>query len=499
VMLVGNPMAEYDVVLSGGRVIDPASGLDGRRNVGITGSRIAAVSAEALTGRTLLDVSGKVVCPGFIDLHSHGQKIPEQRLQALDGVTTALELEGGAWPVESAYLRAAAEGRPIHYGFSTSWAVARMSVVAGLELSGSVDAFLQHIADPRWQRPAEPDKVRQILSRLAADLAAGALGIGVLVGYAQDVDVNEYLAVARLAAEAGAPTYTHARDLVESRPQVKIDGATEIVQAAAASGAHMHYCHINSTSSRHVDRVLTLLERSRAEGSVVSAEAYPYGVAMTGIGAAGLSPERLAQQGLSPTAIFYAPTGERVADAAHLRQLRQRDPGGLAFIEFLKEDEPNEFRLLEQAISSPMTAIASDAMPIHWRNEVPDPYDWPLPPGGISHPRGVGCFSRTLRLARERGIMSLSNAVAKCTILPARVLESAAPSMRRKGRLQEGCDADIVVFDPETVTDRATFRDTLRPSHGIEYVVVDGTFVVARGELVPDALPGRPIRRDSRP
>jgi N-acyl-D-aspartate/D-glutamate deacylase len=146
-----------------------------------------------------------------------------------------------------------------------------------------------------------------------------------------------------------------------------------------------------------------------------------------------------------------------------------------------------------------MTAIASDAMPIHWRNEVPDPYDWPLPPGGISHPRGVGCFSRTLRLARERGIMSLSNAVAKCTILPARVLESAAPSMRRKGRLQEGCDADIVVFDPETVTDRATFRDTLRPSHGIEYVVVDGTFVVARGELVPDALPGRPIRRDSRP
>lgn len=492
-------MTEFDIVLHGGRVIDPASGLDACRDVGITDSRIEAVSIEALTGRKFLDVTGKVVSPGFIDLHSHGQKIPEQRLQALDGVTTALELENGAWPVETAYRRAALEGRPIHYGFSTSWALARMSVVAGLDLSGRVDPFLHHIADPRWQQPAGPEEVRQILDRLAVDLAAGALGIGVLLGYAQEVGVDEYLAVARLAAEAGAPTYTHARDLVESRPQVKIDGATEIVQVAAASGAHMHYCHINSTSSKYIDRVLTLLERTRAEGGTVSAEVYPYGVAMTGIGAAGLSPERLAQQGLSPTSVFYAPTGERVADATHLRQLRQRDPGGLAFIEFLAESNPDEFRLLELALSSPMTAVASDAMPIHWRNEVPDPYDWPLPSGGITHPRGAGCFSRTLRLARQRGIMSLPDALSKCTILPARVLEGAAPSMRRKGRLQEGCDADIVVFDPELVTDCASFRDTLRPSRGIEHVVVYGTFVVADGELVRDALPGRPVRRESRP
>ncbi len=490
-------MAEHDVVLTGGRVVDPASGLDDIRNVGITGRQITAVSTEALSGRTVLDVSGNVVSPGFIDLHSHGQKIPEQRLQALDGVTTALELESGVWPVEPAYARAAAEGRPIHYGFSTSWALARMSVVGGLEVSADVDAFLHNIAEPSWQMPASAEQVRKVVDALAADLAAGALGVGVVVGYAQDVGVDEYLAVAGLAAGAGVPTYTHARDLVEIRPEVKIDGATEIVQAAATTGAHMHYCHINSTSLQHIDRVHSLVDRTRAEGASVSTEAYPYGSAMSGIGAMQFSPERLAQRGMSTTALTYVPTGERVASAERLRELRKTDPGGLVFIEFLKDDVPGDFRFVEQAMWAPGSAIASDAMPIHWPSDPPGPYVWPLPDGGVSHPRTAGTFSRALRLARERGQVSLSEAVERCTLSPARVLEDAVPAMRRKARIEQGCDADIVVFDPDGVTDRATYEDTLRPSAGIVHVLVDGTFVVRGGELVPDALPGRAVRSGS--
>ena len=106
-----------------------------------------------------------------------------------------------------------------------------------------------------------------MLARLSADLADGALGIGVLAGYCPAADPAEYLQVAALAAEAGVPTFTHSRDLIELAPHTLIDGAEEIVRAAAETGAHMHYCHVNSTSQRHVDRVLDLVGRAQAAGS----------------------------------------------------------------------------------------------------------------------------------------------------------------------------------------------------------------------------------------
>lgn len=488
----------HDLVLSGGRVIDPASGTDAVLDVAVAGGRIAAVSQGPLQGRAVLDVTGRVVCPGFIDLHSHGQAIPEQRLQALDGVTTALELEAGAHPVADAYRRAAAEGRPVNYGFSTSWAVARMTVLGGADLSGQVDAFLAHAGAGWWQRPASAAEVAAIVDLLAADLAAGALGIGILVGYAPDIDPGEYLAVAALAASAGVPTYTHARNLVEVDPEVTVDGATEIVRAAAETGARMHYCHVNSTSARHVERVHDQIQRVRKEGSTVTTEAYPYGTGMTGIGAVFLSPEGLARRGLTPQAIRYAPTGERVADGARLLELRREDPAGLAFIETLREDRPDELRFVDQALRFTDAAVASDAMPIWWPNGTPpSPLLWPLPPGLVTHPRSAGTFARTLRLVRERALMPLAEAVRRATLVPATVLQPAAPAMAGKGRVQAGCDADLVVFDPDLVTDQATYTDTTRPSSGISHVLVGGTFVVRDGALVEDALPGQPVRGGS--
>ena len=126
------------------------------------------------------------------------------------------------------------------------------------------------------------------------------------------------------------PTYTHARDLVDFAPEARMDGAEELVRAAAETGAHMHYCHVNSTSLRHVDRVLALVDRVRREGAIVTTEAYPYGAGMTAIGAAFLAPHRLAERGLQPTDLVYAPTNERVRDAEHLSRLRAGDPGASA-------------------------------------------------------------------------------------------------------------------------------------------------------------------------
>jgi cytosine/adenosine deaminase-related metal-dependent hydrolase len=486
----------YDVVLSGGRVLDPESGLDQRCDVALDGRRIVAVG-DALDSPTTIDVSGLVVAPGFIDLHSHAQTLPGRRLQACDGVTTALELEAGRAPVDLAYAREARRGSPIHFGFSASWAAARMHVVADGALDGGALSIFGGIVGEEWQQAASGSQLVGILDQIANDLAAGAIGIGVIVGYTPGVDPSEYLAVAELAASAGVPTFTHSRDIVEFAPETLVDGAEELVRAAGTTGAHMHYCHINSTSSRHIDRVLALVARCQSEGGHVTTEAYPYGSGSTVIGAAFLAPERLHERfPRGPSAITYLPTGERIADDARLRELRATDPGGLIIAEFLDEADPNDVAVLRRSLTFPDTVVASDAMPPLWTGTGrPNVAEWPLPPEAVTHPRTAGTFARALRLWREEGT-PLIEAIRRATLLPASVLEAAVPAMRKKGRVQTGADADLVVFDPARVTDQATYTSSTRPSSGIAHVLVDGVFVVRDGELVPDALPGRPIRAE---
>jgi N-acyl-D-aspartate/D-glutamate deacylase len=494
-------MAGFDVVLRGGRVVDPESGLDAVRDVAIVGDQVARVGQGLPPGRADLDVAGQVVTAGFIDMHSHAYDLGSQRLQAMDGVTTALELEAGITPVAAAYEAAARAGRPVNYGFAASWAMARMEELAGLRLDGALAMLFRHFPDPDWQRAAAPAEADRLLARLEADLADGALGIGVLAGYAPGADPAEYLRVAALAARAGAPVFTHSRDLAEFTPRTLIDGAEEIVRAAGNTGAHMHYCHVNSTTLRHAERVLGLVERAQRAGSRVTTEAYPYGAGMTGIGAAFLAPERLAERGMVPSDLTYAPTGERVADAARLRELRAADPAGLAIIRHLNDDDPADRELLLRYILFPGTVVASDAMPLTWSRAAPsaspatDADVWPLPPAAFTHPRTAGTFGRSLRrLTRDGGPLKLVEALAKCSLEPARLLEGHVPAMRRKGRIAEGADADIVVFDPATITDQATYSASTRPTTGIRHVMVNGTFVVRDARLVQDARPGRPVR-----
>lgn len=485
----------YDVVLRSGRVVDPETGLDGVRDVGIIDDRIAAISAERLRGRVEVDAAGCIVCAGFIDLHSHGQEIPEHRLQALDGVTTSMDLEAGRYPVSRAYERAQREGRPLNFGYATSWAGWRMSALGGMRLQDGIWPLLRQLGLPEWQGVLGSGERYLLEQAMLEELGVGAIGVGMLLGYAQDVRVEEVMSVARIAALAGAPMFVHARDLVEVRPDTLRDGAEEIVETARLTGVSMHYCHVNSTSTRYVDRVLSLVERVRSEGSAVSTEAYPYGAGATAIGASFLAPERLAERGLTPHSIRYAPTGERVGSAERLYELRRRDPGGLAIVEYLRDDVPEEFALVERALAAPSSAVASDAMPIHWSGAVPCPYDWPLTAGARTHPRSAGTYSRLLRLVREGNLFSWVEAVRRCSLLPAEILQGSVPAMARKGRMQTDCDADVVVFDPETVTDRATYIETVRPSKGVRYLLVNGAFVVREGELESDALPGRAIRR----
>jgi len=257
----------------------------------------------------------------------------------------------------------------------------------------------------------------------------------------------------------------------------------------------MHYCHINSTSRRHIDRVLRLIERCRAEGGRVTTEAYPYGSGSTAIGAAFLDPELLFRWELTPDSIIYLPTGERVADVARLRELRAQDPGGLAIFELLREDDPGDRDLLDRGMLGPDTMVATDGMPLIFDGQQVDDSAWPPPPGTVTHPRTAGSFSRTLRrYVREDGAMDITEAIRRSSTLPALALQDVCPAMRRKGRLQVNADADIVAFDLATVTDQATYAESCRVSTGVRHVLVNGVALIRDGRLDTAVLPGRPVR-----
>lgn len=490
------PSGAPDLVLKGGRILDPETGTELVGDVAITGGVISGISGSGIVGRRVIEVSGLVLAPGWIDLHSHVDSIAGQRLQAADGVTTALDLEAGSSPIGVAYAEAAAEGRPLNYGFSASWQQARVEAVTGIPAGGGITAYMRHVGDPAWQREATAPQIAALCELLRYDLAAGAIGIGVTIGYAPGATHEEYLAVAALAAEHGVPVFTHARDLVEHTPTVPIDGAEEIVHAANSTGAQMHYCHVNSTSRQMIERVYALVDKAREAGSRITTEAYPYGAGSTSIGAAFLDPTRLKAWVAGLDAITYIPTGERIADERRLLELRQRDPAGLVVFHFLDEDRPLDRSFLDRALLHENTVVGSDAMPLTWTDSRVDPKTWPLPTSVVGHPRTAGCFSKVLRhYVRDTRQLPLMEAVRRCSLLPAQVLEEAVPAMRRKGRLRSGFDADIVVFDPETVSDQSTYTDTCRPSTGYAYVFVGGEPVISESLVCTDSLPGRPVRR----
>jgi len=460
----------FDLVLKGGRVIDPETALDAIRNVGIRGDTIAAVSAEPLQGKRIIDASGLVVSPGFIELHQHGFDEASYRTMALDGVTTALELEVGV-PDIKRFVDANSGRALIHYGASASFLASRLKAwdaPVPASLFGP-EAGIVPRSGPVTNNAATPDQLERVLTRLREEVEAGALGIGIGLEYAPGTTRHELIEIFRRAQWLGAPVFVHARSSGIREPGSGIESVSELIGAAAISGASLHIVHVNSVCMKDSMECIEMIRGARLRGLDVTVEAYPYTVAMTAINSAYFNPGWREKRGLDYGDLEIPETGERLTKEK-FEALNAATTGRLILI------HANPDSVVDAVMSEPLVIVASD--------------------GVSQHPRGAGTRARFLsRHVRDQGSLSLISAVAKTSLMPAQRLEQLTPVAKRLGRIQEGARADISVFDPATVQDRATFRAPIEPSTGMRYVLVAGTLVVDGGQIVNGVAPGQPLLR----
>src|SRR6266702_2688724 len=432
VLQLGTPV--YDRVILGGPVMDPASSLDAVRNIGLSGGRMSVITTEAIRGRDTIDARGLVVAPGFIDLHAHGQTPETYRFYALDGVTTALELELGTADV-AAWYRERNAGERINYGVSIGHIKVRMAVMhdSGTRMPVSDGAY-------RAGSPYTPAATR-----------------------------DELLAVFRVAAKTKTPIHVHIRPGVA--------GLKEALALADETHAPLHVVHINSVGLAETPELLEMIGEARARGRDVTTEAYPYDAGMTEIQSATIQDvyktapdERLAE-------LEWPPTGERLNRESFDRYTRT---GGPVVI------HTNTEQMVAVAITSPLTIIASDA---YWQ----DGTGHARTTGAFARVLGRYVRSPSPEGRGGQGVR-LMDAIRKMTLMPAQRLEARVPAMRQKGRLRVGADADITIFDPVTVLDRSTYREPSLPPVGIQHVIVNGVSVVANGQAVEGVAPGKAVR-----
>ncbi|NNF12459.1 MAG: amidohydrolase family protein, partial [Gemmatimonadetes bacterium] len=432
--------ATFDLVISGGQVIDPETGFFDVADVGIRDGAIAAIG-DGLQGERVIDATGHVVAPGFIDLHEHGQIEEAYGLMVRDGVTTALELEVGDEDVDAWYA-ARDGGQIVNYGVSIGHMQVRMDVMddpgSGLTPAGVAGSDA-----------ATPEQLDEIEARLRRGLERGALAVGFGTAYTPGATMAEVERMFGVAGENGAPVHIHMRS--------GLAGLDSTIAAADRAGAPLHVVHVNSSSGEDIEEFLATIEEARGAGQDVTTETYPYGAGMTEITSAlfddweSWPEERFGDHQL-------VSTGERLTRESFGEA---RAAGGTVIIHGRTEE------MTRTAVAHPLTIIASDGFIVD----------------GQGHPRTSGSYSKVLgQYVREEGVLGLEEAVAKMTIMPARRLEDWAPLFQRKGRMQVGMDADITVFDPETVIDRSTYMDATIPASGIPYVIVGGEVVVDGGQ-----------------
>ena len=443
-----------DVAILQGRVMDPESGTDAVLNVGVRGTKIVEITDQPLEATQVIDAQGMVVAPGFIDILARLRPEEENQLYKLmDGFTAVVSMHGGRVDLDSYFEAFQQAGSYVHYGTTVGHGDMRDHL-------GLTDPF----------QAASREQIRQMqdLAREAFD--QGAVGIGFGINYVPGASYEEVLALFEVCAEKGVPGHVHSRYKGSVFPNTFVSSMQELIAAAAITGAQVQMVHIASSAIGSMEATLRMAEGARKNGIDIMMDVYPYLANNTGLSSALYDPgwqERFG--GISYEDIQLVETGERLTEET-FEYYRKR--GARVITHFIPEEE------LILALRHPLVMVASDGI---IRN-------------GKGHPRGAGTLARVLGLyVRQKKILTLMEALRKMTLLPAQRLEKAVPDMRAKGRLRVGADADIVIFDPDKIIDRATYENPAQYSEGIHYVLVNGRVSVEDGKVVPGAKAGRRI------
>ena len=499
---------EYDVVLKGGRVMDPETSLDAVMNVGIKGGKIAAVTEEEISGKEIIDVKGLVVSPGFIDTHQHSLDIADGRLAAQDGTTTHMELEFGRSPVAEAYSVIENRGHPINYGFAASWPMVRAKVMTGFQGEATWDGMVKALGPANWGASvSNPEQEKQILDLIQKELDDGALAIGYPPAYGSGAGMKESIKLWKKAATNNVPVSVHVRYQSMLDPKSSVEAMNEMLGLATASGAHAILCHIQLVGLSDPYMMLDVIEAGRKAGLRLTTEIYPFG---------GTAPP------ISADYLKWANSDERIGfewnkirteakphytfkDKADFQKYQKENPSAFVQMEYINERTKRGLAAMRAAVTFPETIPAADGTAISWPGK-PEGADklglgsgvdvWPLPKDAGGQPRTASTHAIILgKWVREQGALTLMQAISNSSYVPAKALEQHIPQFTTKGRLQVGMDADITVFNAKKVKANATWDDVAALNDGFYYTLVNGEFILKDGKIVTDALPGQPLRR----
>ena len=533
------PPETYDVILRGGRIVDGSGNPWFKGDLAIRGDRIAAVGnlAKARARRTI-DASGLVVAPGFIDLLGQSEITvlvdPHVRSKITQGITTEMTGEGGSVAPQTAFTIEDLMPGIAEYGLTIDWrdfdgyfrrVKGKGSSINFAHLVGATQVRQAVIkSDNRLPTPVELESMKRHVARA---MEAGAFGLSSSLIYppASFSDTHELVEMAKVAAKYGGIYASHIRNEAEGI----IPALKEAETIGEQAGLPVEIWHLKAAGRQNWGRmkeIIAEIDSARARGIDMTADIYPYPAAATGL-AASLPPtaseggvarlverlkdpaerDRIRKEVENPSggweSLFHnvgGPEGVLVVGVAtpankkyqgkrlsEIARMRGVDPFDAMF-DLLVEEKGSVscvyFAMSEEdvrvAMATPWVAFNCDASGVS--------------PEGVlglssTHPRAYGTFPRVLgRYVREDKVLLLEDAVRKMTSLPAQKL-----GLRDRGLLRPGMYADITVFDPEKVIDRATFDAPHQYSEGIVHVFVNGAPVVDQGKIT-DRRPGRILR-----
>ena len=450
-------------LIRNGMLIDPAAGVHARLNLLLEDGRVVAVTQDVPQADRVIDASGRIVCPGFLDIHMHEDPVlpdgtlyrdPEKaifRCMLRMGVTTAVAGNCG----ENKY-------HPADYLdiVDRDGAAVNVAMLAGhgwfRERAGATDKYA----------PATEAQIDAMTDGIRESLARGCLGVSYGIRYIPGMDSEELRRTAESAQGANKIVAAHIRSDAEE----VFDATREFLDACEPLHVPVEVSHIGSMAGfGQMERFLTLVDWYRANGMQVQCDCYPYDAFSTGIGETTYDPGWLERYSCGYDVVELAEgtyKGQRCTKDT-FEEMRRDHPEYMTICYVMQQED------VDLAFRHPGVLIGSDG----------------TLSAGQGHPRAAGAFPRVLGRYVRAGKLTMDDAIARMTALPARQL-----GLERKGTLRVGADADVVIFDPGTILDRATFEDPLVSPVGIDYVLIGGKIALDHG-TVTRADAGRAVRR----